>query len=80
MTEIKQGSFTLLECAERMLEASRTMTIFCIEEAIKQGHISENDKIELILAFADLMEKEAQTFKQSFKRTQSDQKSEIFNF
>lgn len=52
MTEIKQGSFTLLECAERMLEAS----------------------------LADLMEKEAQTFKQSFKRTQSDQKSEIFNF
>lgn len=47
---------------------------------IKQGHISENDKIELMLAFADLMEKEAQTFKQSFKRTQSAQKSEIFNF
>ena len=28
-----------------------------------------------MLAFADLMEKEAQTFKQSFKRTQSDQKA-----
>ena len=44
MTEIKQGSFTLLECAERMLEASRTMTIFCIEEAIKQGHCGFNGK------------------------------------
>lgn len=73
---------TIEESAKQMLTATQFFINYSTKGLIKSGKVRKEDEDHLILAFMELMEQEAQEFKQKFNRTLPNEprESRIFTF
>ena len=73
---------TIEESAKQLLTATQFFINHSVKGLIESGKVRKEDEDHLILAFMELMEQEAQEFKQKFNRTLPNEprESRIFTF